>query len=555
MSKKLNKKNPLIIILLIAAFIFLITFIVYITGGTRFSYLHLMYLPIILAAYYYRVKGGVASAILGGLLLGPFMPINTSTMAMQSIENWSFRMFFLILVGIFSGSLFSSLDSQLQKINKIAYYDSDTSLPNKTKLNNDLEDRISSGSSSTKFHFIILSINNFIDIYKLIGFTNFSDYINKLLVYIKKFADFEEIYYITENKYGIIIGEKEVEDFNEFLNDFISYLEQPLDFNSISIFNDITLGITSYPEQSKIADELMDQAFIALEKANQKKSQYWIYNKNQTDFKNDNINLLADINQSIKNNDFCLYYQPKINLKKNKVETFEALIRWNHPRRGHISPAEFIPLVEKSSLIEGLTDWVINSSLEDIKKFNDSEFKSVKYNIAVNIAARNLQNPDFAESLISKLESRQIEPQYLSLEITETDLILDIEKNIQKLQKLKNKGIQIYLDDFGKGYSSLRYLKELPVDYLKIDRYFIKNISEKNSAQDIIHSIIEMAHSLDLKVVAEGIETKEQLEFLKRLDCDYAQGYYFARPAKKEKIIRWLQQREKSNLKAQKFQN
>lgn len=201
-------------------------------------------------------------------------------------------------------------------------------------------------------------------------------------------------------------------------------------------------------------------------------------------------------------------------------------------------------ILSRVSLIEPLTEWVVKRALNDINKFNQIN-DNKNYSIAINISARNLHHPNFAESLIQNLELFKINPERLSLEITETDLILEIKENIKKLKRLKAKGIKIYLDDFGKGYSSLKYLKELPVDYLKIDQYFIKNIGLEESTENIIHSIINMAHALDLKVVAEGVEKKEQLDFLQELDCDYAQGYYFARPDTKENIIRRMAEENK----------
>ncbi|WP_133960277.1 putative bifunctional diguanylate cyclase/phosphodiesterase [Halanaerobium saccharolyticum] len=519
--------------------------IVYYTGGTRFSYAHLIYVPIILAAYFYKIKGGVITAVTGGLFLGPFMPLNTDTMVSQGLENWSFRMSMLIIIGAFSGYLFSLLESQLEKVNQIAYYDPETGLPNKIKLKQAMETEI---AAENDFYLIILSINNFIDIYKVIGFMNFSNYIKELLQYIKNFKNLKnKIYYINENKYGIILKKEENEELLIYLNKFVEYMDHAVKFNHLSIFNDISLGISNYPEQSQIADELLDQAFVALKKANSKKLQFWQYQQEDSNFKDNNIQILADINQSIINNDFEIYYQPKINLLNNNVETLEALIRWNHPQKGFMSPGKFIPIVEQSSLIEPLTEWVIKQVLSDIDQFNQNKEKE-NYSIAINISARNLQHPNFAESLIKNLELFKINPERLSLEITETDLILEIKENIKKLQRLKQKGIKIYLDDFGKGYSSLKYLKELPVDYLKIDRYFIKNIGEEKATENIINSIINMAHALDLKVVAEGVETKEQLDFLTGLNCDYAQGYYFARPDTKENIIKWLAEEEKYNF-------
>ena len=536
---KLFEENTLLLILVIVSITAFVAFFVYQSGGTRFSYTYLIYLPIVLAAYFYKIRGGLLISIIGGLFLGPLMPINTDTMVMQSFENWFFRMFLLMIIGVFSGSLFSLLDSQLEKVNQIAYYEPETELPNKTKLKDDLEKKIKSG---TDFHIFILSINNFIDIYKLIGFINFSNYINKLLEYIKSFKGIKDrIYYINENKYGIIIEKKSLDNLLVFLKDFVDYLDQAVKFNQVSIFNDITLGVSSYPNQSQIAGELIDQAFIALEKADEKKLHYWIYKDGDIDIENsgNNIELLGQVKKSILEGHFELDYQPKINLSNNQIETFEALIRWNHPQRGLISPAEFIPIVEQSNLIEPLTDWIVKKALSDINQFNQNN-DAENYSIAVNISTRNLQHPNFTESLIDYLDRYNVDPQRLSLEITETELMMEIEENIKKLQRLRDKGIKIYLDDFGKGYSSLKYLKELPVDFIKIDRYFIKYIGEDTSAENIIHSIINMSQALDLEVVAEGVETKAQLDFLKGLKCDYAQGYYFSHPDSKENIIDWL---------------
>lgn len=537
------QKRTVLLISTITVIAVLITLLVYLSGGTRFSYPHLIYLPILISAYFYKVKGGVISAIIGGLSLGPLMPLNTEQMLMQSSPNWLFRILLLSIVGALAGSLFSLLDNQLEKVNKIAYYHQETGLANQIKMKEDLEAKI---KKDRDFYLIIISINNFLDIYKLIGFMSFSKYINKLVEHIKNFKHIQNnIYYINENKYGLMIEKDKVDDVYIFLNDFVNYLEQAVDFNQVSIFNEITLGLSTYPEQSQIADELINQCFLSLEKAADKKVHYWIYKKsmNSIEYSYNNIELLAQVKDSISKNYFELFYQPKINLENNNVEAFEALIRWHHPEKGFMSPGEFVSIVEKSSLIESLTNWVIKSAAADLNVFKEKTSTN-NFNLAVNISARNLQQPDFTDHLIEILNDKGINPHNFSVEITETELMIDIKENIKKLKKLQQKGIKIYLDDFGKGYSSLKYLKELPIDFIKIDRYFIKSIGVEKAAENIIYSIIKMAHALDLEVVAEGVETKSQLNFLKKLDCDYAQGYYFAKPDSRENIINWVKKND-----------
>ena len=325
------------------------------------------------------------------------------------------------------------------------------------------------------------------------------------------------------------------------MKEFVIYLEQAIDFKHVSIFNEITLGISTSPEQSQIADELINQSFLALEKAAEKRINYWIYEEQEKDleYSDSNIEILAQVKNSITEDNFELYYQPKINLRTNEIEAFEALIRWHHPEKGFLTPDRFISIVEQSSLIESLTNWVIKEAAADLNIYKE-KIKASQINLAINISARNLQQPEFTDNLIKVLRQEGVDPCQLRLEITETELMLDIKENIKKLKRLKDHGIQIYLDDFGKGYSSLKYLKELPVDFIKIDGYFIRSISIEESAENIIYSIINMAHALDLKVVAEGVENQIQLDFLNDLGCDFAQGYYFARPGSKEKIIHWI---------------
>jgi EAL domain-containing protein (putative c-di-GMP-specific phosphodiesterase class I)/GGDEF domain-containing protein len=542
------KKRPGLLVSAIFLLIAFTAFFVYQTGGTRFSYTYFIYIPIILSAYFYNFKGGLLAAFLGGLFLGPLMPLNTETMIMQSFENWFFRMILFMIIGSFSGALFSLLESQLEKLNEIAYYHQGTGLANLVKMKIDLDHKI---ENEEDFYLLIISINNFLDIYKLIGFTEFSNYINQLISYIKDFKQISyNIYHINENKYGLIIDKGKIDNFDRFLKELIIYLEKAVDFKDLSIFNEITIGISSYPEQSQIADEIINQSFMALEKTDKKKVHHWIYNKSKNDleFSNNNIELLAQVKNSIAKNHFELYYQPQINLNNNRIESFEALIRWHHPKKGFLTPGKFITVVEQSSLIEVLTDWVIKAAASDLNSFRENTGLA-NINIGVNISARNLQQPDFTDKLIKNLNQKKIDPHQFSLEITETELMLDIKENIKKLKILKEKGIQIYLDDFGKGYSSLKYLKELPVDFIKIDGYFIKSIGNDKAAENIIHSIINMAHALDLKVVAEAVEDPEQLEFLKELKCDFAQGYYFARPDSKVDIINWVKSNNKYILK------
>lgn len=529
-------KNKKISLLIIAIIFFLSTLLVFYTGGTKNSYLHIIYIAILISAFFYKIPGGLISGIIAGLLIGPLMPINTETMVMQPTFNWVFRMFFFILIGVFTGFLFNLVEKQLNKINKIAYYDQNTGLPNKTNLRREVEKKI---NKNKKFHLVILSIKNYSDIYKLIGSENFSDFIPVMIEHIRNYKSTNsQLYYLNDSKYATLLPRLDKKELIKRLREFNKYLNSPVKFKEISIFTDIVIGISTYPKDGKKFDNLLEKAFLAIEKVGDKKVNFWIYEKEEIDISYNNIKLLGDINESLKKDHFELYYQPKVKLKTNNVDTFEALLRWNHPQRGFIPPGDFIPKVEKSSLIEPLTDWVVNKCILDVNEYKNSGEK-MKINIAINISARNFQEPNFVDKFINKIRSSGLNPGKFAIEITETDLMIEMENNINKLTKLRKAGVQIYLDDFGKGYSSFKYLKNLPIDFVKIDKFFIDDISKDQVKQDIVFSMIRMSHVLDIEVVAEGVETKEQLNYLKKFNCDYAQGFYFIRPNSKQKIIDW----------------
>ena len=542
---KKYKYKPITIII-IALLLWLSGIIVYYTGGTQQSYLHLVYIPILISAYFYKRWGGLFAGLVSGLLLGPYMPINTNEMLMQAHVNWSFRMFFFVLIGLFAGSLFRLLELQLNKINKIAYYNESIELPNKTKLKDILSKKI---ENDEEFQLIIFSIKNYSDIYKLVGSKYFSSFIKELIKHISNYKNINNpLFYINDSKYAMYIERHKKVDLINKLRKLTKYLNTPVKFKEISIYTDIIMGVSTYPKNGKDCDEIIEKAFLAIDKVKKEKLNFWIYEREAVDVNYNNIELLGDIDNSIKNNDFELYYQPKIDLKNDQVEAYEALIRWNHPNEGFIPPAQFIPKVERSSLIEPLTDWVIEQSLKDIVEYGEIA-KNKDLHVAINISARNFQDPSFVDRLFEYLDNSNLAPEKFAIEITETDLMIEMDKNIRKLSQLREKGVKVYLDDFGKGYSSLKYLKELPIDYIKIDQFFINNIDKNSTNRDIVLSIIKLSHALDIKVVAEGVETKEQLDFLKENNCDFAQGYYFTRPDKKEEIFKWTTKYDEKHKK------
>lgn len=233
--------------------------------------------------------------------------------------------------------------------------------------------------------------------------------------------------------------------------------------------------------------------------------------------------------KAIKNNELRLVYQPRMELKGNQISSYEALIRWDHPTKGLIRPNEFIPLAEETGLIVPMGEWVLNEACKQNKKWQKSGFKPMA--VAVNFSARQFLQHDLLETVFNVLRETKLDPSFLEIEITENSIMQDTESNIEMLKNLKQKGIKISLDDFGTGYSSLSYLKRFPIDILKIDRSFVKEIETNKEDAAIVKSIIDLAHSLSFNVIAEGVENKKQLDLLKGFNCDQVQGYYISKPS------------------------
>lgn len=245
---------------------------------------------------------------------------------------------------------------------------------------------------------------------------------------------------------------------------------------------------------------------------------------------------MSELGKTIRENQLTLYYQPKIDLVTQKVVGVEALSRWIHPEMGFISPAEFIPIAEMTDMINDMTTWVIDESLQQVRRWQQ---KGIVLKVAVNISARNLLNDHILQKIESLLDHYHLPPSCLELEITESTIMNNADDSLKILEDINELGIDLSIDDFGTGYSSLAYLKKLPVKWLKIDYAFIINMLEDEQDQIIVNSTINLAHNLGLSVVAEGVENKETLAQLRLMKCEQAQGYHIAHPMPEKELEEW----------------
>lgn len=294
------------------------------------------------------------------------------------------------------------------------------------------------------------------------------------------------------------------------------------------IFVTPSIGISTFPFDGGKVDELIRKADVAMLQAkNEGRNNYKFYN---SDFDKKTFNRLEienDLRKALDKNEFILHYQPIMDLNANKMKGAEALIRWEHPQLGRVAPDKFIPIAEETGMIVPIGEWVLRTACQQFKTWQENGLHLST--ISVNISFRQFYQPNLVSMIEQIVKETGIDPQSLTIEITES-MTMDVEEASLKLTHLKNIGVNISIDDFGTGYSSLSYLKKFPIDYLKIDQSFIRDIAKSKDDENIATTILLMGQNLGLSVIAEGVEEKGQLEFLRRHDCNEAQGYLFSKP-------------------------
>ncbi|MGE4559026.1 MAG: putative bifunctional diguanylate cyclase/phosphodiesterase [Desulfobulbus sp.] len=320
----------------------------------------------------------------------------------------------------------------------------------------------------------------------------------------------------------------------------IQIIEQPITWDDQSITISASVGISVYPDDSDDLDTLLKNADTAMYEAKEKgRNNFQFFQSQMNDTANARFRLANNLRRALRNNEFTLYYQPQICNLHKKITGVEALIRWQEPELGLISPDNFLPFAEESGLIHSINDWVINRACTQASQWvRAGLFEGCR--MAINISGQNVNFNKLADHIVETLAQTGLEPRYLELELTERVMMENTEEAVHSLRRFKEMGISIAIDDFGTGYSALSHLQLFPLTTLKIDKSFVQNISEHNNSVSLLHSIVGIAKSFDLKVIAEGVETEEQLQVLDSIRCDELQGYLFSRPIPGEQLEQYL---------------
>ena len=315
----------------------------------------------------------------------------------------------------------------------------------------------------------------------------------------------------------------------------------PVAVRENDIFTSLSIGIAIGTERYERPEQALRDADIAMYEAKSRgNSSYEIFDAKMHANILDRMQLETDLRGAVDRKEFILYYQPIVDLKAQRVTGFEALVRWNHPKRGLIYPLEFIPLAEETGLINRIGDWVLNEACRELKKLQVHNPMEPPLTMSVNISIKQFAQQDLVSKLSGFLSMADVDPRTLVLEITESMIMANMDAAAETMNRLREMGIRLHIDDFGTGHSSLSYLHRFPVNALKIDRSFISKLTAEGANKEIITSIISLAKNLHVDVIAEGVEMEHQLSNIKELDCGYCQGFLIARPMAQDKLDMWI---------------
>jgi diguanylate cyclase (GGDEF)-like protein len=441
----------------------------------------------------------------------------------------------------------TQLREHRERLHHLVYHDTLTNLPNRVLLQDRLSRMMIKAKRNNTFVAILfLDLDRFKKINETLG----HDVGDKLLLEVARRIEncvrkSDTVARLGGDEFAVLLDDlRDIKFVAVVARKILHALSKPIMIQKYELYATSSIGISLYPNDSEDEDVLLRSADTALYRAKDAgKNNYQFYTADMNTRAFEFLLLESGLRKALDNDELVVHYQPVINLEDKKLIGMEALLRWKHPEKGMVSPADFIPLAEETGLIESIGKWVLRAACAQNKKWQDAGYPPVT--MSVNMSARQFNKKNLVETIGEILEETGLRPEYFCIEITESIIMKDVESTITKLNQLHKMGISLSIDDFGTGYSSLNYLKLFPIDNLKIDRSFVFNITSDSTDAAIAASVILLAHSMNLKVTAEGVETNEQLEMLRRQGCDYVQGFFFSKPIAAEKFAPFFASRLK----------
>lgn len=420
--------------------------------------------------------------------------------------------------------------------------DEHTTLPNRVSFRQSLERHVKVAvSAGTKLGLCIIRLDDYYQILNSYGEETAKALI---LAFSERLTQFvhhgSNISRLNENQFALL--EANIVDpaaMAIHIKELIDTCGTSYRIHNRDIYLVLSVGIAFCPNDGTTAEVLTRNAQLAVNRTSRTRNAYEFFQRGMEEQLQLRRDIIADLRVAITENQFELFYQPQIDITKQELVGCEALVRWKHPTKGYIAPAYFITTAEESNLIEQIGDWTIKEACRQISEWRHQGFSP--FRVSINISGRQILKTDIIHSIQEMLNETQIPVEWFSLELTETALVQDKDRAQEVLRGLKNLGLEVSLDDFGIGYSSLSYLAQFPIDKIKLDHSFVRPIENENEEYVVTKGIIELAHKMDLHVIAEGVETPTQLKYMQKHHCEIIQGYIFGKPIDGKKFVEYLQ--------------
>ncbi|MFQ5646884.1 MAG: EAL domain-containing protein [bacterium] len=436
-------------------------------------------------------------------------------------------------------------------LNRQFYNDPLTDLANRQLFKERLALQIERAKQSNKtLAVIFLDLDHFTDLNDALGDDAGDELLKRVAGLLKKTVRTDDtLARLGDDEFAVIIPDiTKAEYAVNIVHKIVNNFKAPIVIQGHELFITLSIGISVFPENGQSPEILMKNADVAMYRAKEEgRNCYKLYTSTMNAKAFERLVLENNLRKAIERNEFILHYQPQISLSSGEIMGMEALVRWQHPELGLIPPVEFIPLAEETGLIIPLGEWTMKTACAQCAAWRTQGYRLLR--VAVNLSARQFQQLNLEKKIADILTKTGLDSSYLELEITESAIMDNVESAIITMQRLHDQGIHISIDDFGTGYSSLSYLKKFPIKTLKIDRSFVSHIDTNPDDRAIATAIIAMAHSLNLKVVGEGVETREQLNLLLSLHCDEIQGYYFSKPLDADLFVKLLSKNQNQKFK------
>ena len=417
------------------------------------------------------------------------------------------------------------------KLNHLAYHDALTDLPNQVLFKDRLKQAIAYSRRTDQMHAVLLlNLDRFKTINDSLGYMAGDRLLQSVAQRLASCVrDSDTVARFGGDEFAILLTQiSRAQDAANAARAIKEVLDQAFIFDEQEVFVSTSIGISLYPHDDRDTAGLLKNAGTALDRAKvQGGNNYQFYTAGGTTRALKQLVLESNLRGALERAEFVVHYQPQVTIPDFHLVGMEALVRWKHPSLGMLYPSEFVPLAEDSGLIIALGDWVMRVACLQNKLWQDKGLAPMR--LSVNFSARQFQQPSFISTVAEILKETNLDPRWLEMELTESSIMKEPELAIEKLHELKLMGIKVAIDDFGTGYSSLNYLKRFPIDTLKIDKSFVSDVCKDPHDTAIVRAIITLGHALDLMVIAEGVETQEQLQYLTSLGCDVVQGFLFSK--------------------------